>query len=230
LAVSFSSGEAFGVAYGKFETCRPASRKPISGRRPEVTSIGLDPLRTRRCLFPVMGSRSDDYPDTVRWTRLPASLARRGSGSVCGNEFRYASYGILPGSLRFFFRGRLRRSDIIEHTTFVHEPRKLRPGHESNMLSPQLGDLPVGRLVERGVQPHSKKYFGFRTPQITSRTFRVPPHRGACHDRHERGVGCGGRGSVLRAMGSRGGFLGTCERSPARGREMLLAYGKIVWS
>jgi hypothetical protein len=31
------------------------------------------------------------------------------------------------------------------------------------------------------------------------------PHRGAFRDRHERGVGCGGRGSVLRAMGSQGG-------------------------
>jgi integrase/recombinase XerD len=28
-------------------------------------------------------------------------------------------------ALRFFFRGTLRRSDIIEHTTFIHEPRKL---------------------------------------------------------------------------------------------------------
>ncbi len=127
-------------------------------------------------------------------------------------------------ALRFFS---LRRSDVIEHTTFVHESRKLRPGHESNMLSPRLGDLPVGRLVEWGVQPYSKKYFGFHTPQITSRTFRVPPHRGAYHDRHERGVGCGGRGSVLRAMGSQGGFLGTCERSR---RETLFADGKIVWS
>jgi hypothetical protein len=31
------------------------------------------------------------------------------------------------------------------------------------------------------------------------------PTRGAYHDRHERGVGCGGRGSVLRAMGLQGG-------------------------
>jgi hypothetical protein len=31
------------------------------------------------------------------------------------------------------------------------------------------------------------------------------PQRGAYHDRHERGVGCGGRGSVLRAMGLQGG-------------------------
>jgi hypothetical protein len=31
------------------------------------------------------------------------------------------------------------------------------------------------------------------------------PTRGAYHDRHGRGVGCGGRGSVLRAMGLQGG-------------------------
>jgi hypothetical protein len=135
------------------------------------------------------------HTDNVRLLGRPEVIGARSKRRDCQTV----------AALRFFFRGRLRRSDIIEHTTFVHEPRKLRPGHESNMLSPQLGDLPVGRLVERGVQPHSKKYFGFRTPQITSRTFRVPPHRGACHDRHERGVGCGGRGSVLRAMGSRGG-------------------------
>src|SRR5216684_4477029 len=40
-----------------------------------------------------------------------------------------------------------------------------------------------------------------------TRSYRVPPHRGAYHDRHGRGVGCGGRGSVLRAMGSQGGFF-----------------------
>jgi hypothetical protein len=31
------------------------------------------------------------------------------------------------------------------------------------------GDLPVGRFVGRGVQPHLQKYFCFRTPQITSK-------------------------------------------------------------
>ena len=32
------------------------------------------------------------------------------------------------------------------------------------------------------------------------------PTRGAYHDRHGRGEGCGGRGSVLRAMGLQGGL------------------------
>jgi hypothetical protein len=35
------------------------------------------------------------------------------------------------------------------------------------------------------------------------------------------GAGCGGRGSVERAMDRRAGSLGACERSTARGREML---------
>jgi hypothetical protein len=28
-------------------------------------------------------------------------------------------------ALRFFFRVRLKCSDIVEHTTFIHEPRRL---------------------------------------------------------------------------------------------------------
>ncbi len=44
------------------------------------------------------------------------------------------------------------------------------------MLSLPCSDLPVGRFVDRGVQPHLQKYFCFRTPQITSRTFRIPSH------------------------------------------------------
>jgi len=51
-----------------------------------------------------------------------------------------------------------------------------RPGHERNLLSPQSSDLPVGRFVDRGVESPLQKYFGFHTPQITSRTFRIPSH------------------------------------------------------
>ena len=42
-------------------------------------------------------------------------------------------------ALRFFFRVTLKRSDIIEHTTFIHEPRKLPV-----VLSPQE----VARLLD----------------------------------------------------------------------------------
>ncbi len=46
----------------------------------------------------------------------------------------------------------------------------------SDVLSLPCGDLPAGRFVERGVQPPLQKYFGFHTPQITSRTLRIPSH------------------------------------------------------
>ena len=87
-------------------------------------------------------------------------------------------------------------------------------------------DLPVGQFVDGGVESRLKKYFRFRPPQITSRTFRIPPHRGAYRDRHGRGVGCGGRGSVLRAMGLQGGVFESVSDQRARGREMLLRTAK----
>src|ERR1700704_4154674 len=55
------------------------------------------------------------------------------------------------------------------------------------------------------VQPCLKKYFGFHLPQITSRTFRIPSHtEGRFAIVTDVGAGCGGRGSVLRAMGLQG--------------------------
>ncbi len=63
----------------------------------------------------------------------------------------------------------------------------------------QLRDLPVGLFVDLAVQSPLQKYFRSRPPQITSTTLAIPPHRGAYRDRHGRGEGCGGRGSVLRA-------------------------------
>jgi hypothetical protein len=68
-------------------------------------------------------------------------------------------------------------------------------------------DLPVGRFVDRRVESLLQKYFGFHTPQITSRTFRIPSHtEGRFAIVTDVGAGCGGRGSVLRATGSQGGF------------------------
>ncbi len=40
------------------------------------------------------------------------------------------------------------------------------------------------------------------------------------------GAGCGGRGSVLRAMGSQGGFFESVSDQRAGGREMLLRTAK----
>jgi hypothetical protein len=43
------------------------------------------------------------------------------------------------------------------------------------------------------------------------------------------GDGCGGRGSVLRAMGLQGGFRPVSDHQ-ASWRETIAAYGEVVWS
>jgi hypothetical protein len=81
------------------------------------------------------------------------------------------------------------------------------------------------------VQSHTQKYFTSPVGQIISTNSRHPvPQEGRIAIVRKRGAGCGGRGSVLRAMGSQGGFSGIRERSTARGRETIAAYGEVVWS
>src|SRR5229473_5074347 len=89
-------------------------------------------------------------------------------------------------------------------------------------------DLPVGLFVDRRVESYfwfSEKYFCSHAPQIRSRTLAIPSHRGAYRDRHGRGMGCGGRGSVLRAMDGRAGFT-ACERLPSERTRDVVAYGE----
>src|SRR5258705_4947485 len=71
----------------------------------------------------------------------------------------------------------------------------------------QSGDLPDGQFVDSAVQPSLQKYsaspFG-RNRFIDS---AIPSHkRGVSRSSRTLGTGCGGRGSVLRATGSQGGF------------------------
>src|SRR5450631_4824669 len=85
-----------------------------------------------------------------------------------------------------------------------------RPGHERNLLSPPWGDLPVGRVVDkrvnRRVYPLLQKYFASPVGQIISTNLRHPtPQEGRVMAVAKRGVGCGGRGSVERAMDRRAG-------------------------
>jgi hypothetical protein len=51
-----------------------------------------------------------------------------------------------------------------------------RPGHEQNMLSLRCGDLPVGRFVDRGVQPSSRKYFASVVGRNISMSLTIPSH------------------------------------------------------
>jgi len=75
------------------------------------------------------------------------------------------------------------------------------------------------------VQPHLQKYFHSRLTQIKSISFAVSSPAGAYRDRHGRGVGCGGRGSVGRALAI-AGRVEPCERFAARWRTKLLRTAK----
>src|ERR1700682_5018115 len=63
---------------------------------------------------------------------------------------------------------------------------------------------PSGGLLTRVSSPLCKNISVFVPPKSPLELLASHPTQGACHDRQERGVGCGGRGSVLRAMGSQG--------------------------
>jgi hypothetical protein len=55
-------------------------------------------------------------------------------------------------ALRFFFRVTLRRSDIIEHTTFIHEPSKLPV-----VLSPEESGAPAGCRAGSQIQGRAER-------------------------------------------------------------------------
>src|SRR5258708_9028587 len=67
------------------------------------------------------------------------------------------------------------------------------------------GKLPDGQISKNPVKPLSQRYFCFSEIQI--RLYDLPSHptKGRIASRHERAVGCDGRDSVARAMGSQCG-------------------------
>jgi hypothetical protein len=77
---------------------------------------------------------------------------------------------------------------------------------------------PSGSFVS---SPLCKNISVFTYPKSHLQLFASHPTRGAYHDRHGRGVECGGRGSVLRATGSQGGSMRPVSDHQASGREML---------
>jgi site-specific recombinase XerD len=67
--------------------------------------------------FATFVGRSPDTASFEDVRRYQLHLAASGVGVPTLNQ--------TVATLRFFFRVTLKRSDIIEHTTFIHEPRKL---------------------------------------------------------------------------------------------------------
>jgi hypothetical protein len=72
----------------------------------------------------------------------------------------------------------------------------------------QDGDLLKRINLILPVQSHFQKYFRSRLTQIKSISLAVLSSRGAYRDRHGRGVGCGGRGSVGARRDGRAGRIG----------------------
>src|SRR6266853_6997528 len=63
----------------------------------------------------------------------------------------------------------------------IRDSRDAGPGFRFAPSGLQPRDLPVGRFVDRRVESYfwfSEKYFCSHLPQIRSRTFRIPSHRG----------------------------------------------------
>jgi len=62
----------------------------------------------------------------------------------------------------------------------------------------------VSRIKPIPVIPSSLEKYLFCFSEICGSSLAIPPHRrGAYRDRHERGVGCGGRDGVVCAWGRR---------------------------
>jgi hypothetical protein len=87
-----------------------------------------------------------------------------------------------------------RQSRILKH------PLRRRLFHQRNRPT----GLPDGQITDLPVQPHLQKYSPSFLTQISSLSRAVLSHRGAARDRHRRGAGCGGRGSVGRCQGMAG--------------------------
>jgi hypothetical protein len=102
------------------------------------------------------------------------------------------------------------------------------------MLAPPCGDLPVGRVVDRAVESYFRIFRNISVPIYPKSILEfLPSHptRGAYRDRHGRGV----RMRWTRQRFARDGIAGRVGERPvsdhqASGREMLLAYGEVVWS
>src|SRR5258708_34128125 len=95
-------------------------------------------IRTIKDLAAFLG-RSPDTASFEDVRRFQLHLAANGAHVPILNH--------AVAALRFFFRVTLRRSDIIEHTTFIHEPGRLPV-----VLSPEE----VARLLEAAPGPNYK--------------------------------------------------------------------------
>ena len=87
-----------------------------------------------RATFAAFLGRSPDTASLEEVRRFQLSLAENGAQPPILNHTLTA--------LRFFFRVTLKRHDIIEHTTFIREPRKLPVALSSEEVARLLNAAP----------------------------------------------------------------------------------------
>src|SRR6266481_3599398 len=106
------------------------------------------------------------------------------------------------------------------------EERCTASGTRADCASRSCGDLPVGRLVERGVESLLQKYFTSPVGQIISTNSRRPtPQEGRIMIVRNAGWNAVDA-AAFGARWDRRADREICERSTARGREMLLRTAK----
>ena len=86
--------------------------------------------------------------------------------------------------------------------------------------------MPDGQITDLAVQSALQNIFVPTHPKSNLQLSHPTP-LGAYHDRHGRGEGCGGRGSVLRATGLQGGFFESVS-DQQHADENVAAYGEVV--
>jgi hypothetical protein len=117
---------------------------------------------------------------------MRAELQPRRGAKGSTHPANYATYDLI---LRSAPKRASRRMGHVPHGS--RRPLTRAPHHEGYSRLRTWGDLPVGRFVDRAVESYfwfSEKYFCSHSPQIRSRTFRIPPHqRGVSRSSRTRG-------------------------------------------
>ena len=127
----------------------------------------------------------------------------------CGQRLAPQDEDRKPGNDRFHGIARLGRGGSSN--------RKIRRERQGKRASLEL-ICPSGYFLSSPVRKNIPLPRGPKSP-LYPRPSR--PTRGAYRDRHGRGMGCGGRGSVRRAMGSQGGLLSVSDVRHARRRRCI---------
>src|SRR5258705_7569989 len=161
-----------------------------------------------------------DYADpSSDWAGLSKDPFLRPSSTRTGRG-AYVAYGVKSGVLAsqsavssgsHSRHGSTERKTKSASTTEPFIPRLWKPTDlpatgQIKIRALELRQInPTGKsllIFRNRVKPRNQKYSAFAVGQISARTSAVLPTEGRAHV-NERGAGCGGSGSVRRAIASR---------------------------